>query len=91
MPIRYYLRRKADGPNGGAVDPSDVDVELCELLGVKPHPEDYVKGWWDILGYVSVYEGGLASQKVRALLDHDVQMIQMLDYLDSKYVLESGR
>lgn len=89
VPIRYYLVSKTE-PEAGPVHPDKVDVGLCEMLGRPVDEVHYVKGWWDLLGYVGAC-GGLTSPRVREILKDDVEIIKILDYLDEKYVLEVGR
>jgi hypothetical protein len=91
MSIKYYLRKKADGSGGKAVDPEEIDKELCEYMGVRVDEEYFLKDWWDMMGYIAVYPEGLKSPRVRELLSHDPGFIKMLDYLAERYVLEAGR
>ncbi len=66
MPQCFCLTRK------GAEKPTPlntIDAELCDLLGVPVHPQHYVAGWFDSIGYLIASGRKLGSLELWAKLD----------------------
>lgn len=89
MSVRYYLTKK--GGDGTPVLPVKIDEELCKLLGVPVHEEDYIHGWWDVVGMMAVVNQPLDSTRVRQIYFDQPRLCRILDFLAEHYTLEAGR
>ena len=74
-----------------------IDKELCELLGVEVHPQYYVAGWYNCIGFLIATkdECVLGSQELRNAVEEwfsdgddnerKEDMLKMLAYLEENY------
>lgn len=98
MPNCFQLYRKTpDGREEVATMLNAVDRELCTLLGVAEHPQLYVAGWFDSIGFcvACVNDCHLGTPKLRQVLTDDFSMVERpelakcLDYLEANFVSDS--
>lgn len=50
MPNNFSLIRKS-APEAGPVRLAEIDEELCRLLDMPVHPQEWVCYWYDLLGF----------------------------------------
>lgn len=90
MAVQLQLTRKADGK---VADLVALDNEICDVLGVEPHPRDFYVGWVDTIGFSLAC--GKTFEEVRSHwcdpneygepTERDLERGRVIDYLETYF------
>ena len=59
-----------------------IDNEMCEHFNVEPHPTEYYRAWYDIIGLA--FATGRTYCETRILIP---EYSDILDYLEPRYTI----
>jgi hypothetical protein len=74
MPHCWKIYKKND-INKTAIDPIEVDEEICRQIGISPDPVEYYEDWWDIVGC-----GLICGQSIPQLIEE----VRLSSYYNEK-------
>lgn len=79
MPNCFNLTKKGDTE---ATALNKVDEFICEQLGVEVHPKNWVRNWYNEIGFDLAM--GSTFEKMRATYE-DPEIIEVVDILDANF------
>ena len=68
--------------NGEPANLPTVDNEMCEHFNIEPHPTEYYRMWYNVLGLA--FATGHTFDETRVLIP---EYSDILDYLDEHYTI----